>query len=75
MKITLANTIGAALLGAISASVYVYRPYLLSPANFLTRFRIQSFRHHRGAGLHLLPQLSEGLAVPKICGMPLTQVI
>ena len=78
MKVTLANTIGAALLGAISASVYVYRPYFLSLANFLTRFRVQSFWHHHGASLHLLPKLSEGLEIPKICGMPLyyiTQVI
>ena len=74
MKITLANTIGAALLGAISASVYVYRPYLLSLADFLIRFRVQSFWNHCGASLHLLPQFSEGLEIPKICGI-ITQVI
>jgi len=68
MKVTLANTIGAALLGAISASMYVYRLKKLL-ADFLTHFRTQSFRNHRGASLHLLLQLSEGLEVPEICGM------
>ena len=70
MKVTLGNTIGAAFLGAIAASLCVQVnlcPGLL--AVILTQIHVKPFRHLCSASLHLLLQLSEGLEVPEICGI------
>jgi len=69
MKVTLGNTIGAALLGAIAASVCVQVIPTSVLAVILTHFHFKSFRRRCSASLHLLLQLSKGLEVPEIYGI------